>query len=587
MYKIVLPNIKDKRLIIAEKELREFIKEATGILLETVCESEALFSQDAEYIVLGKCLELQKRAKLKIDYRGLGINGYSLKTVGKTLFIVGGQQYGVLNGVYGYLRKVYGYEIYAIDEYKFTVKSDKILVPVLDETVLPEVPQVMAGEGIVRFNTEYGLRMGFEPWNEIWIYVDGSEYCHNLYRYVKPEIYNNPSIKETYHPDWFCKNGLCLSEPEVFDIVLDGVKKELIKNPDLSNISVTQMDHATWCGCDKCKADYDKYGTNAGNMVKFMNKISRAITPWLEENFPDRIVNFAFFAYQDVSRNPPVKINEVTGQWEPIEEEVICEDNLTVWLCLDNAVVQDSYYAASNKNLVDIAKGWQAVCKKTMLWTYETNYMDYLVPMNVFTGLQDQWRYFKEYNVQVLFPLGQYDNGNNIQFLALKTYLQSKLRWNVEADVNKLTDEFFANYFAEAAIPMREFYDNLMLHFKWQENVLRYKAFIYHLASPIYWPMAVLTGFMNSIDKGYKAIAHLKESNPKRYHKLSKRITQEAIFVKYLMIKLYPSHFIDERLKEFRYELKGDCTEVNVTKWKEGTHINRLYKDWYLPDWDK
>lgn len=586
MYKIVLPKNEDKRIDVAKAELSKFILEATGIKLETVFETEVSFSLDAEYIVLGRCLDIQAQAGLDIDYLGLGINGFYLKTVGKTLFIAGGQQYGTLNGVYEYLRRAYGYEIYAIDEYKLN-KSKDLIIPNLDDVIIPEVPQVMAGEGSVRDNVEYGLRMGFEPWKEIWVHVDGTEFCHNLYRFVRPEIYNDPALKETYHPEWFCKNGLCLSEPQVFDIILEGVKQELIKNPDLSNISVTQMDHATWCQCDRCKADYEKYGTNAGNMVKFMNKLSRAITPWLKEKFPDRIVNFAFFAYQDVTRTPPVKRNDITGKWEAIDNDVICEDNLTVWLCLDNAVVQDSYYAPSNQNLVDIAEGWKVVCKKTMLWTYETNYMDYLVPMNVFSGLQDQWRYFKEYNAQVVFPLGQYDNGNNIQFLALKLFLQSKLRWNVEADVDKLTDEFFANYFGEAEKPMREFYDNLMLHFKWQENVLRYKAFIYHFASPVYWPMSVLMGFMNSIENAYDSIEPLKESNPERYAVLKKRITLEAVFVKYLMIKIYPSHFTDKKLKDFRYELKGDCTELNVNRWKEQININRLYKDWYLPDWDK
>ena len=581
MASVIIPKNSSERINVAKNELLEFYFKATGETLSVYTEDNAPANSAEIVFVLGNCESLLSKAGVKVDFAKLGLNGFIIKTVNNTVYIVGGQQYGTLNGVYEFLRICFGFEAFSTDCVKIN-QAKNFKIPNIDLVKVPDIQQMMSNYGVLYYNPDKAIRLGFEKWSDIWIYVKGHEPWHNFLVYVDPKIYNNKKDHpECYHPDWFTKNGICLSKPGVFDIILEQLKVELEKNPTISNVTITQQDHAVWCECDECKKDLLKYGSNSGNMVKFMNKISRAITPWLKEKFPGRIVNFAFFAYQKYSRKPPVYLDN-NGEYQPIDKDVICEDNVAVFLCTDNALPYKDNYQPCNKEVYDTCIGWRAVCKKMFLWAYETNYLEYLPPFDTIDAFQQNFRFYRDINTEILFSLGEYHNANSSGFSVLKMYLQSKLRWNVDCDLEAETLRFFDNYFEIASKPMYEYYKKLSVHFRWQDKLLKFKPCIYlwRKCSPKYWPLEALKSMKNSILDAFKIIETIKTTEPERYETLHNRISLELIAIDYLILRLYVPQLSKDEAHKIRVDIRSACKANNVTEWWEGIPIHYLYRDW-------
>ena len=67
---------------------------------------------------------------------------------------------------------------------------------------------------------------------------------------------------------------LCLSNPEVFDLVMEGLNERMAEKPEALYWSVSQNDTYKACECDNCKKEYEAYGGYSGAMVHFVNKVA-------------------------------------------------------------------------------------------------------------------------------------------------------------------------------------------------------------------------------------------------------------------------------------------------------------------------
>lgn len=574
-YTAVLPDNAIARENKAYDELNTFFFQATGAVLDLKKESQVTYSDNAKLIILGDCNDLLSKAGVSVDKDEIGINGYVMKTVESNLFIVGGTQYGTLFGVYEFLRLTFDYEIYAADEIVIeTGVLNKKLINV-DMVKVPDVQQLWANYGELWTDTEYALRLGFEQSSEIFISPNGHN-VHNFYEYVNPDIW-----QEDY-PEWFRNGQLCLSNEEMYEkAMLPAVKEWIAATPNTSNISITQRDVNDWCDCDKCLEEHEKYGTDAGIMIKFINKISRDVNAWLKDVDPERKVTFLFFAYHQTTTTPPVKRNPTTGEYEAIDKDVICEDDVAVFFAPIYSKFVDSYYKESNVSALVAAEGWRAICKTMFVWAYETNFSQYLVPYNTFNSIQDNYKFYKEYNVKMLFSQGQHNQNAATGFSNLKMWLNSKFRWDVNADYNALIDEYFEHYFAEGAEGMREYFENLRLWFDYQENVIGIEGGIYGTSqTKKYWSKGILDSFSSSINKALKAIEPLKQSAPERYQQLYDRIALESFSVRFLLEKIYSSEFSEEELYQLRKGMKDDIQRLGITRVRETQTIDELYSNW-------
>lgn len=84
------------------------------------------------------------------------------------------------------------------------------------------------------------------------------------------------------HPEYYSLiNGkrmhdqLCLTNPEVLNIVIDKLKEEMLKQPNAKVWSVSQTDNFSYCSCDKCRAINEREESPSGALISFINKVAR------------------------------------------------------------------------------------------------------------------------------------------------------------------------------------------------------------------------------------------------------------------------------------------------------------------------
>lgn len=582
-YAIVIPG---EGLTSAETlgygDLRVYFKEATGVELEILTDDKVQWSEGVSYLSVGNT-KLLGQAGVAVDDDIVGVNGYRLETKGRSLFMAGGKEYGTLYAVYHFLRDCFGFEVYAIDEIAINKNVTSAKLPDYAVNVVPDIQQLQAQYGSLINDSMGALRLGYQQWAQLWMYgAIGSSsknigFVHNTLSYVSLDDWAEE------HPEWFSsdKSQLCLSNEEMYETALLPAVKEMIESkPDVLNISVTQMDVRTWCDCPVCSADKQKYGTDAGNNVKFGNKLAKDVREWLAAEHPGRKVNVVIFAYHN-SEGAPAVFNKDQNCYEPMEESLKFEENLVLWWCPSSANYKEPLTEGANRNYLESMKAWSTMAHTIYVWNYDTNYACYLANYNTFDVLQKNMQFFRDYNVQLLFNQGEHNQARGTDFTDLSIYLTSKLRWNVDADYEGLIEDFFKNYYKDAAGEMLDLFNHLRVWENYMESVLGFNGLKNN--TPVqakYWPKGVLDGFMAEIDGAYKAIEPLKERDPATYEKLYLRICAESLTFRYAIITLYPSEYTQSELLAMKLAFQADADRIGIGYFKETGTINQLYANW-------
>ena len=107
------------------------------------------------------------------------------------------------------------------------------------------------------------------------------------------------------HPEYFTEqNGirvpdaqLCLTNPDVFRLVVEDLRARMKEKPEAKYWSVSQNDTFSPCQCPACRAMDEKYGGPSGTLLDFVNRVAR--------EFPDKIISTLAYQY---SRQAPTGI---------------------------------------------------------------------------------------------------------------------------------------------------------------------------------------------------------------------------------------------------------------------------------------
>ena len=94
-YTIVYPADATSWEETAVDELKYFLSLSTGVDFQAVADSDVVWSQGAKYLSLGEN-ELQRASGVTVDNETLGVSGFVVKTVGNSVFMVGGTGVGTL-----------------------------------------------------------------------------------------------------------------------------------------------------------------------------------------------------------------------------------------------------------------------------------------------------------------------------------------------------------------------------------------------------------------------------------------------------------------------------------------------------------
>lgn len=426
-YRIVIPENPTVYERKAALELTSFISRISGASLPVVADTGILAPFE---IILGNNRHL-KLAGIRIGFDELGTDGYVIKEKGDHLAIAGGSEKGTLYGVFALLEML-GCRYYAPD--MLYVPSNSSIV--IEDPATKEVPCFEYREMLF----PAALDSAYLMWHRLDRHRNGEwgMWVHTFDDLLPPQQYFSE------HPEYFSEiNGqrvpdgqLCLSRPEVLNLVVQNLEKKISANPDPLYWSVSQNDNYLACQCERCRELDRDYGGPSGTMIWFVNQVA--------EHFPDKVISTLAYQY---TRQAPEKIKPA--------------GNVNIMLCTIECnrslpIAEDP----SGKSFVNDLKDWSRLTGNILLWDYVVQFRNYVSPFPNFRVLQPNLQLFEKYGCEMMFQQGSGDHWSD--FADLKAYLVAKLLWDPDADAEAVINDFIYGYYGNAAPYIRQYFD--MLH---------------------------------------------------------------------------------------------------------------------------
>lgn len=356
--------------------------------------------------------------------KDLGVDGFAYRIFDKDIMIEATNEQAAVYAVYDFLERVIGCRYYTkTEEYipkdaNLTVHfADYSFTPILEYRQLSYVDYADPTFAEKHKVVASGNRDDWGFW------------CHSFKTLVSPEEYyvSHPEYFSLYEGKRVGENGqLCLSNPEVFDVLVANLKKHMEAKPNAKYWSVSQNDNAAYCRCEACQKMNEEDGTPMGSVLRFVNKVA--------EQFPDKTISTLAYWY---TRKAP-KVTKVA-------------DNVHIMLCNIEAnrgipiAVDPHKGSADNKQeLLD----WKELCDKLFLWDYCIQFRNLVSPFPNLRVLAPNIRFFVENNVRSLFSQTNREIGG--EFCELRGYLLAKLMWDPYCDEKEVIREFLNGYYKQA-----------------------------------------------------------------------------------------------------------------------------------------
>lgn len=582
--------------------LQKYIKASTGAEIGTA--SAGSWNANNKQIVVGN-ESLFAQAGLTMPKIDLGWSGYYLKTVGNTIFIMADTETGLRNGIYNFLHYTIGFEAYSADCVVFN-KSSSVYLYDFDIVEKGDFDLTLPCNYLDYESTHEMLMMSnanvFIPTTSD-TGVDG--FWHNSFHYLPPAAYYRKDNGANYHPKWYATVGdinpdgsftmtnvngdvhvdqLCYSahgDAQEYALMLDTVFEKLktfINAKEWykyrTTITLTIEDNMGFCTCSACTAAKEKYGSDSGIIVKFMNDLSVKVNAYLKAEQPDRELNLLFFAYNGTVA-PPIKDGKAT---------IHCNDNVAVYFAPIEGIFIKPLNDAScsiNAEIIDKLEKWSLCSDKLYLWLYNTNFKNYIYPYNSFESLISTYRTCIKYNTVFMYTEGQWEEGQSVTaFGTLKEFINAKTGWNVNYTAEELYSQFFNGYFGTASGTMRTYYNELIEYLKAHPATGAGAGTISeNISTTAIWDKATLTKWLGYIDNAYAEINGNADYSSEEKAMYIKHIKLESIFLRYALITLYGDTYDSNTLKAMKTSLLDDAQEVGVIYVKESHHQNSKLTD--------
>jgi len=269
------------------------------------------------------------------------------------------------------------------------------------------------------------------------------------------------------HPEYFSmidgkrlreRTQLCLTNPEVLRLCVEGVKQWVRDNPEYTIFSVAMNDWYNVCQCPACRAVDEAEGSGAGTMIRFVNAVAEEVA----KEFPHVMIHtFAYLycrkppKYTKPRRNVIIRLCSIECCFAHPINACGCETGpIDVQYASAKGFMGDP---ASESSFLRDLRSWSNWCDNLYIWDYTTNYANYLQPFPNLGVLASNLRTFRSAGVHGVFEQGNFSHGRCSALGQLKVYLLSKLLWNPDLDTEKLENEFVDDYYGPASVPMRAY----------------------------------------------------------------------------------------------------------------------------------
>lgn len=408
--RIVLAADNDKDAAAAQL-LQRFVGESSGAVLPIV-RTAAVRSGD---VVIGAS---------EVD--GLTEDGFRLRTDGRGVLRISGRGNGTIYGVATLLERFLDMEYLAADAYTLDHKRD-IEIPVLDTFENPAFRYRQSQGYGMRSDSVYRMFLRLKEPSDM--FVDRL-WVHTFDRLLPSEVYGRE------HPEYYSLiNGerrpgsasqLCLTNPEVLELVAARIDSIFRANPDKHMISVSQNDgNFTYCHCDECEKVNAEEESPSGNYIRFLNKLA--------ERFPDKEISTLAYLF---TMKPPRYARPL-----PNVNIMLCDID-----CDREVPLTDN---ASGREFVEALEGWSAITNNIFVWDYGINFDNMIAPFPNFPILKPNIDLFLKHGVSMHFS--QIGGAYGGDFSEMRTWVVSKLMWNPDRDVDELMLRFMERYYGAAA----------------------------------------------------------------------------------------------------------------------------------------
>ncbi len=624
-YVLVYPENATSYENTARKEFIDLFREATGIKMNSVPDTDLTYDENAKYISLGATKVLETSG-VDIEKEKLGDDGVRIITKGNTVFLGGGEKRGPIYAVYDFMAIMFNYETYFTDCMVIDRNVKNAKLKNFDVTDIPDFKDRVRSYAPYRTNDSatatFINRMrqnstrshSFPMYKTYDSATSPSMTGHNTNTVLNRTIYT-----ELGHEEWFSDNGnqLCYTahgDAEEWSLMVDEIVKKCMNSlqfhteasyPEYNTFDIIMEDNGDGCQCTACAANTAKYGAESGSVVLVMNEVSKrfkvAYTTAKEtaaEN-PEDVKNewytrdvddFKFQIYSYLyTVQAPAKRNAETGEMEPSAPEMVLDDSVIVTLALSNMSTAYSILHPDNiagKNTVD---GWAAVAKNLGYWVYTINFHMFLYPWYDFTFTNSEsYGYMYEKSDYMMYSQAWCrGEGWMTSWYNLRMYVDAKLQWDTSLDVDVLVDNWFNAMYQdpETVAIMKSLY---------QDNVDMARSIIVQYGSPFnfmgsyinkanLWPYQTLQGWLDRYDLALASIEKYKGTAT--YETLRKHIEIEAISPMYMMMELHSLTMSKTKKTEIVNRMLDDIASMNLYKMQTVEQTVLVYE--IVLDWQK
>ena len=375
------------------------------------------------------------------------LDGYTLLMDGNRLYITGSCDRGTMYGVYCFLEDYIGVRFLAKDT-TVIINQDSVEVPADVHTTHNPVFEM-------RDTYWYDMRYDQTTANHA---KDNSFYDSSI---PVPDIGGGIGYAGRFVHTINLLQDLpyqgnvqpCLTDEDVYQLVLSNVRKWLDANPEATIISVSQNDSdpgKKGCQCENCKAIDDAEGTSMGSLLTFINRLANDI----KDDYPGVYIDTLAYRY---TRKAPKNI-------KPADNVIIrlC----SIECCFTHALSDET--CTQNREFKKDIEEWSAICNNLYIWDYTYNAETYFTFFPNFDVLWDNVQFYKNHNVTGVFLEGQQVSVSG-EFAELRSYLLAKLLWDTdmtEEEYYAYMDEFLQYYYGAGWEKIKEYMTTLTEHGK-------------------------------------------------------------------------------------------------------------------------
>ena len=435
-YSIIIASNASPTVKHAAAELADDLKQISGAVFPVLSEKP---SGPAIFVGASPWLPA---AFGKVPLDTLPPEAFVLRTDRHNLFLAGHDDWGTLYSVYALLEDHLGARWYAPDV-TLLPPQEVVRLPSLNEMQSPAFDYRDTDEAIVFANAPWDAHLKLNgvsvpaqaDLGGITRLFNGAE---NFYALVPPARYFADP------PDYFSlvdghrkaspDSQLCLSNPGVFQVVVNALVAEAKANPSELTLGLSPNDAVGGnCQCDACRAADAKYGSPAGTLLAFVNKVAGAVQAAL----PDRKIWVETLAYQYSEKAP------APGTIAPADNVLVCL--APIYACDGHPLATDPQNRKSQAALL----AWNKVAPGHLqIWHYVTNFAHYLQPYPDWDELGADLAYYRSNGVSGMFCEGDYQGNGELQ--AMHTWVIAHLCWNPHQDVWSLVRDFCNGYYGPA-----------------------------------------------------------------------------------------------------------------------------------------